>query len=197
MLRIAIVDDNTGDCSLIMDFLKRYEQEEETAFSIDIYHSGLELLSEYKADTDILLLDVDMPGVDGMTAAREIRRSDEGVAIVFITNMAQYAIKGYEVEACDFMVKPIEYKSFASKITKARQWTGRRKNHQILLSDTQGVLFRIDTSKVYWINKDGNYLIWHTARGICRERGTVKDALEKLPMPEPFPLFMYVVVGMW
>ena len=180
MLRIAIVDDNSQDCALIKGFLKRYEQASHIAFSIEIYFSAVELLENYKGDTNILFLDVGMPGVDGMTAAREIRAADDTVAIVFITNMAQYAIKGYEVEACDFMVKPIEYQSFATKVAKALQWSGKRRNHPLLLSDAREGILRMDASRVTWIGKDGNYLLWHTDRGIFRERGTIQDAQVKI-----------------
>lgn len=79
------------------------------------YYASVDFLEEYDSTYDIVFLDIEMPGSDGLTTAREIRGKDDAVAIIFITNMAQYAIHGYEVNAIDFMVKPVGYFNFAQK----------------------------------------------------------------------------------
>lgn len=68
-----------------------------------------------------------MPHLNGMEAAQKIRELDKEVVIVFITNMAQYAIKGYEVDALDFILKPLNYYTFSMRFTRA---VGRVKNRE-------------------------------------------------------------------
>ena len=179
MLRVTVVDDDLSDSALIREFLDRFSIENNIQIEKTMYNSAVDLLEDYRGSADILLLDVDMPCTDGLTAARELRARDDRVAIVFITNMAQYAIKGYEVDACDFMVKPITYPSFAQKLRKAAEWSDKRRGHHVILTD-DGNPQRIRTSNILWLEKDRNYLVWHTKNGEFRERGTVADAKNKL-----------------
>ena len=60
-----------------------------------------------------------MPYIDGMKTSRKLREVDQNVALIFITNLMQYAIKGYEVNALDFMLKPVKYYDFEMKMNKA------------------------------------------------------------------------------
>ena len=99
MLRIAIVEDEENYISVLKDYLERYKRESGEQIEVTVYHDGDEIAAFYKAQFDIILMDIEMKFIDGMTAAEEIRKSDASVAIIFITNAPQYAIRGYEVGA--------------------------------------------------------------------------------------------------
>lgn len=99
MLRVALLDDNTDDITLLQNYLRRYQEKNQIRMQVTSYVSSLEFMEEYDASYDVIFLDVEMPGMDGMQVAREIRKKDETAGIIFITNMAQYAIRGYEVNA--------------------------------------------------------------------------------------------------
>lgn len=103
MIRIGLVDDDLEHLRLMRDYLARYEREEGAAFQIEEYHNGLNFTEDYDGQLDIVFLDIEMPHMDGMTAARKIRERDASLAIIFLTNLAQYAIHGYEVNAIDFI----------------------------------------------------------------------------------------------
>lgn len=127
-----------------------------------------------------------MPGSDGLTAAREIRNRDDAVAIIFITNMAQYAIHGYEVNAIDFMIKPVGYFNFAQKLGKAMRFLQRRCQRTVLLTGEDGVI-RLAASDIRYVEKDRDNLIYHTRQGTFRKRGTMKaekELLQGLPFEE-------------
>ena len=102
MLRVAVVEDETSVMAQIEGFLARYESERGVPMEVTAFRDGSELLADYRPVFDIILLDIEMPQVDGMAAAEQIRRTDQNVVIVFITNMAQYAIQGYSVGALRF-----------------------------------------------------------------------------------------------
>ena len=107
MFRIAICDDEKSCRDVLHRTLIRYAQEKAEEFEILLFESADRLLVEYPRDLDLLFLDIAMDGVDGMAAAREIRKHDTQVCIIFITTMVQYAIDGYAVKACGFIRKPV------------------------------------------------------------------------------------------
>ena len=133
MLQITIVDDSPGDTADLRACLARWEKETGTPIRVTEYANALDFLEEYRGACDILLLDVDMPGINGMDAARQLRAVDQAVRIMFVTNMAQFAIAGYEVDATDFIVKPVRYFSFAQKLSRTAALAVRRRQWHLLL----------------------------------------------------------------
>lgn len=126
MLRVAVVEDETEYRGLIQEMVGRYAKEYDLQIQTTAFPDGRELVQNYHK-FDILLMDIEMPHLNGMEAAQKIRELDKEVVIVFITNMAQYAIKGYEVDALDFILKPLNYYTFSMRFTRA---VGRVKNRE-------------------------------------------------------------------
>lgn len=98
MTHIALVEDDPGCQAQITDYLERYSQESGEQFKLCVFGDGDNILSSYRAQYDVILMDIQMKFVDGMTAAREIRERDDQVLIIFITSLAAYAVKGYEAD---------------------------------------------------------------------------------------------------
>lgn len=180
-MRVALVDDNENDRNQIMDYLQRFQKEQGMKLQITLYNSSLDFLGEYDGGYDVILLDIEMPGMDGMETAKEIRLIDEIAAIIFITNMAQYAIRGYEVNAIDFMVKPVPYFNFAEKFKRAVNFAEREQGSNILLNSDESMI-RIAVADIYYLEKDKNknYLVYYTRKGTFRERNTILSAKAKL-----------------
>ena len=185
-MRVAVVDDCAADAGLLVEHLRQFEKEKGIPIEIDEYHASLEFLEQYKSQYEVLFLDIEMPGTDGMEAAREIRRKDSTVGIIFITNMVQYAIQGYEVGATAFMVKPVSYFNLANKIEKAYHYASQRSRKELLVNSDHG-LVRVTASELLYLEKDRDYLVYHTAEGELRAKGTIKvmrQELEGLPFDE-------------
>ncbi len=178
-MRAAIIDDDIKDRELLYNFIQRYHRETGMDIRADLFSGSLEFLEKFHADYDIIFLDIEMPGMDGMETAHEIRRTDQAAGIIFITNMAQYAIRGYEVSAIDFMVKPVNYYNFADKLKRAIDFSSRRERRDLVLRRDEEIV-RVPVSELFYVEKDGNNLVYHTGNGEFRERGSMQAVKEKL-----------------
>ena len=114
MIRVGILEDDEHSATLLKENIERFQREQGETFCISIFGDAMSLLAADIA-FDLLFFDIEMPGINGYEAAERIRARDKRVRIIFVTNMVSYAPKGYEVEAMDFIVKPVEYGSFFMK----------------------------------------------------------------------------------
>jgi len=179
MIRIAIVEDEDFYVDELKKYLNEYQKSCGEAFDIEIYRDGDAITARYKAQYDIILMDIQMKFVDGMTAAEEIRKVDSEVVIMFITNMTQYAIRGYEVDALDYILKPVSYFAFSQKLGRAIAKIRKRESKFITVAIKGGIV-RLNTSDIYYVESAGHNLIFHSASGNHTAAGTMKSAEEQL-----------------
>lgn len=133
MLRIAIAEDEPACAKQLQDFIDRYAGEQGLEAAVTWFSDGLELVEQYAPVWDILFLDIQMAHLNGMETARRIRRQDPDVTLVFITNLARYAIQGYEVDASDFILKPLEYDRFRVRMDKLTARLARKQGAFVVL----------------------------------------------------------------
>jgi DNA-binding LytR/AlgR family response regulator len=179
MIKIAIVEDEASYARQLQDFLEQYEKDHEESFQVSVYSDGDEIVHKYKAQFDIILMDIEMKFMDGMSAAEEIRKVDSEVMIIFITNMAQYAIRGYAVDALDYVLKPVSYFAFSQRLGRAIGRMKKRETKMIAISIKGGTV-RLDTANIYYIESQGHNLIFYTTTGVYEAVGTMRDAEERL-----------------
>ncbi len=184
MYHIAVVEDEKEFSSQIQEFLKQYESEHDIKFKVSAFYDGSEILENYQNIYDIILLDIEMPKVNGMDAAEQIRKADSDVVLMFITNMASYAIRGYEVEALDFVMKPVTYYSFSMKMTRALKRVVKKEQQQIVLTLPGGVK-KFGIQQIYYIEVQNHMLHYYTNEGEYVIRGTMQS-VEEMLKPYPF-----------
>ena len=179
MIRVAIVEDEAEIREQLMGYVQRYTRQYGTAFEVKTFADGLEILEDYRPAYDLILLDIEMKHLDGMETARRIRELDPDVMLVFITNMAQYAIKGYAVGALDYVLKPVPYFAFSQQLQKVEEQLRRRTRHYLAVP-VEGGLRRLDTSCIYYIESEGHRVHFYTEEGDFAAPGALKALEEKL-----------------
>ena len=184
MYHVAIVEDEENFAAQLQEYLKKYEEENDVRFKISVFSDGAEILEDYQPLYDIILLDIEMPKVNGMKAAEEIRAQDADVTLMFITNMANYAIRGYEVGALDFVMKPINYYTFSMKMTRVLKRTKQKAQQDILLTLPDGVK-KLNVQQIYYVEVQNRMLYYHTDEGVFAMRGTMQS-VEQMLAPYTF-----------
>lgn len=184
MYHIAIVEDEAEFSAQLQEYIKQYQKENDVPVKVSVFSDGAEILENYEPLYDIILLDIEMPKVNGMDAAAQIRQMDAGVVLMFITNMAAYAIHGYEVGALDFVMKPINYYTFSMKFTRAIKRVRQKEERQILLSLPDGVK-KVGIQQIYYVEVQNRMLHYYTTEGEFVMRGTMAS-VEEMLSPYPF-----------
>ncbi len=183
-IRIAVVEDEEEQTRLVRDYLAAYRARTGTAMTVRCFPDGEDILEDYQPVWDILLMDIQLPFLDGMSAAREIRKWDKRVLILFLTNMAGYAIEGYEVEAFDYILKPVSYEIFARKLSRAVERVAGRKEVCLALS-LPGGMVRLPLGRILYIEARSHQMIYRTLEGEYSVRGRMED-LERELSPKGF-----------
>ena len=178
-MRVAVVDDEPAMREQLNSYICQYSAEKKLHLEATLFASGDALLEHYSRQFDIIIFDIDMPGTNGLDTARKIRETDREVVILFITNIAQYAINGYEVEAVDYIIKPIGYYDFAMKFQKAVRWAEKNRGSQLYVDTLQGPV-ALNTDAVLYVEVMAHYLSYHTPEGEYKVRGSMKEHEEAL-----------------
>lgn len=190
MYHIAIVEDEPDFAAQLQDYLGQYSEEHDIRFKVSLFRDGMEILEGYEPVYDVLLMDIEMPHVNGMDAAARIRQADQDVVMMFITNVASYALRGYEVGALDFVMKPVTYYTFAMRFARVLKRVRRRERQQILLTLPNGVK-KLEIRQIYYIEVQNRILHYYTDEGEFCVRGTMQS------MEQALPAYSFVKCNHW
>lgn len=185
MLKIAVVEDDINYAKQLVEYLHKYEKERGTELEVTQFSDGDKLVENYRPEFDMILLDIEMPLLDGMETARLVRLKDPEVVIIFITNMAQYAIQGYAVDALDYVLKPISYFAFSQRLDRAIRRMKKREARYLIIPTREGVR-KMGISRIHYVESQGHSLLYHTDQGIITSTGTMRELEKEL---EPLHFF--------
>ncbi len=172
--RIAICDDVETDRRFIADMVNDWTQKKGYIAKIDNYSSAENFLFNYTDhDYDILLLDIEMDDMDGVTLAKKLRRSNDTIQIVFITGYSDYIAEGYDVMALHYLMKPVKEEKLFEVLDRAVDKLA--KNEKTINLDAKGEMIRLPIYQIRYAEVFGNYVTIHAIDKI-----TVKMTLGEL-----------------
>lgn len=184
MRNIAIVEDNP----LVVEQLKKYIADYSVAtgqtFRVMHFSNGQDFLEQYQSQYAVVLLDIQMPQKDGMSTAMQLREYDKNISILFVTSLAQYALKGYEVDAVSFLIKPVSYFDFSLKFKKALALYTFSEERTFTLNSPGG-LYRFSTDKLQYVEVTNHQLHYHLVDD-CIEMSGSLSAVEQQFRPYGF-----------
>ena len=164
MAKIAVVEDNTAVREELCGFIAKYAQESGRKLDVTPFADGSQIVEPYRPGFDIIFLDIEMPRLGGMPTAERIRQLDPEVVLIFVTNMAQYAIRGYQ---------------FSTKLERALQRIQRRRGGQVALQVGGGVQL-LDTDEILYLETRDRLLHYHTTADTWSVRGSLQKAEKDL-----------------
>ena len=179
MIRLYILEDEATAKTALVQCLERFAAEHATTLDIKWFYNAYDLLENYEVGSDLIFFDIEMVGMNGMEAAKKIRQKDSGVLIVFVTNLAQYAIEGYEVNAFDFILKPINYESFSLKFERIFNEISHRNLDADVILAVKGGNVAVKLNSILYIEVRNHNLIYHLENETYSVRGTLKKACEE------------------
>lgn len=184
MIRMAIVEDEKVYVDELLAYIRQFQQENGQQIETVWFPDGCDITDNYEGNFDIILMDIQMKFLDGMSAAKKIRRLDPDVIIIFITNMTDYAIRGYEVGAMDYVVKPVTYFAFSEKLKRAIKRLHKKDTQYISIPVENGIR-KVDISTIFYVESRGHNLCYKTEDIELESRGTMNQ-LEKTLTPYGF-----------
>lgn len=168
MLRIAICDDDLRELSLISELLNQYQTEKEPLLKYDAFSNAIDLLDAIKRkDYHILMLDVLMPGLNGIEAAQEIRDFDKEIKIIFLSSSREFAVESYSVDAHYYMLKPVTAQKVFPILDGIFLELFRKEDFMHI--KTSSSFTRIPYSKIEYLEVFNKKLLFHLADGTIKE----------------------------
>ncbi len=180
-VHFAICDNNNIDSNYVSNLVNKWANERKYQINIDIFDSAEAFLFHYDGnkDYDILLLDIEMKKMDGVTLAREIRKTNKSVQIVFITGYSDYIADGYDVEALHYLMKPLKEEKLFVVLDRAVNRIIQ--NEKYLLLNYYDETIRIPLHEIVYIDVDRNYVTIHSNQDytIKKTLGEIEKELDK------------------
>ncbi len=179
MWNIAIIEDEEAMSNQLVSYFAKFGKDYNESFSFAIFSNAETFLKNYKKEYSVVLMDINLPGMNGMECVKKLREIDDTVLVVFVTNLSQFAVDGYEVKAFDFVVKPISYYNFSLKLKRALSHLSSLNNYELIIS-TKDKKYFININQLIYIEIRNHTIIYHLVNEEIKGSGTLKSLYTNL-----------------
>ena len=179
MIKVAVVEDDDRYAASLGEYLDRYSKDNGTPLGVTRFSEAVSFLENYRSEFSVVLMDIDLPMLSGMDAAKKLRERDKTVCLIFITNLAQFACEGYGVDALDFVVKPVSYPDFAMKFGRAVARAKAAAEREFGIPVTGGV-YRVSPGDILFVEVVSHKVLYHTAEKVIESREPLASVEERL-----------------
>ena len=179
-LKIAICDDEANQIEYLTDVVTTWAKKNRHAVEIKPYSAAKSLLFDYceEKDFDILLLDIEMPGMSGVELAKAVRKENATVQIVFITGYYEYFSDGFDVSALHYLIKPADERKLMPVLDRAVSNLTYRQR-AVLLTSPEGDV-KVSLADIYYVESENVHVAVHTVSGVYRSRISLAKFAEQL-----------------
>lgn len=180
-MKVAIIEDEKREQEVLRAYFSRLEDVDGVITNLKFFDTGDDFLDEFEfGKFDLILMDIDLNSrINGIETSQRLRKIDDQVILIFMTNLAQYAIEGYKVKAFDYIVKPISYFDFSQRMKIIYQHVQERAVQKIIIPNSDAKMV-VNIKDIYYVEVNNHSLIYHTANGNIISSGTLKQALNEL-----------------
>lgn len=179
-MKIAIVENEEKEITKYLEFIKQYENETKERVEVSTFNNGFDFIENYEADFNCVFMDIDMPGINGLETSQKLRELDQDIIIIFVTNLPQFAIDGYKVQALDFLLKPLDYVNFKVELNKVNRFCKSTKKKKSLWINQKGGNYKIPFNDIIYIEIIRHDVVIHTVESEYKFRGSLTSIEEKL-----------------
>ena len=179
-MRLAYCDDEEIQLEYVQKLVETWAARTGEPVTYLAYKSAKELLFENEESYpfDLLILDIDMEGMNGMELARKIRKRDEKLPILFLTNRREYVFEGYEVQALRYLLKPLDEEKIFPLLDEP--CTAEKEEKEYLIFSVAGENRKIELRDILYVEANGHYLKIHTKQESCEIKKSLADMLGEL-----------------
>lgn len=180
-MKVAIIEDEKREQEILNSYFQRLMTVEGVPNALSFFDSGDDFLDAFEfGKFDLVLMDIDLNSrINGIETSQKLREIDDEVILIFMTNLAQYAIEGYKVKAFDYIVKPISYFDFSQRMKIIYQHVQERVVQKVLIPNSESKTV-VNIKDIYYVEVSNHSLVFHTADGNIPSTGTLKQALNEL-----------------
>jgi len=181
MIKVAIVEDDLKDQEKARQFFEQLSQEINEKFVLSFFDNGDKFFFDFHYGLyNIILMDIELSSdQNGMEVSKKLREIDKDVILVFTTNLVQYAIEGYKVNAFNYIVKPYSYYDFCNQMKAIVDYIKSKESQKILIQ-TDGVKIVVQIKDIYYVEINSHQMIYHTAKGDFQTYGSLKTTEKEL-----------------
>lgn len=168
-MRVAICDDDEGEIAHLSELIAEYRLSRGVSLDCHFFHSSIDFLCDVKAgEYDLVLLDVVMPGVNGIKAAQELREKDRNVKLVFVSLSPEFAVESYRVDAYHYLLKPVDAEALFPVLDKAGKELAAQKEQGLVLKNREGIV-RLSFAEIEYVEVINKKVSFHLTDGAIRE----------------------------
>lgn len=178
--KIAVCEDSAADAEYVQNILRCWAMQRKEIVHIECFPSAESFLFQYEEDKsfEILLLDIEMGKMDGITLAKQLRERKENAQIVFITGYPDYVSQGYDVEALHYLMKPVQEEKMFSVLDRAAANLTKKRN--VLLFTKDGSICRLPADEIMYVEVFSHSVSIVTGSGCVEIRKTLGQLEEEL-----------------
>ena len=182
MIRVAIVEDTKEDAERLNGFLRTWTKENpEAGIETVLFSDAVQFIDSVPHNEDIVFMDIEMPHMNGMEAAEYYRKFNKDTVLIFLTHTSRYALRGYSVNAIDYIIKPISSESFKRVFQKAVEMQQRNKEQETVLLKTPDGVIAARAKSIAYFESRSHVVYCYTDSAVYKLWGKIEDLSDKLP----------------